>query len=110
MCQNKCPNCNNKISFPSVLANAMFSVTQDPIKCESCNENVKPNFSKNIAIAMLPQLLIIPVMNIFALTVLEITVYAFAHIFVSTAILVCLTSFSIETNKFSDITDNKENS
>ena len=110
MCQNKCPNCNNKISFLSVLANAMFSVTQDPIKCESCNENVKPNFSKSIAIAMLPQLLIIPVMNIFALTVLEITVYAFAHIFVSAAILVCLTSFSIETNKFSDITDNKENS
>ena len=99
MCQNKCPNCNNKISFLSVLANAMFSVTQEPIKCESCNENVKPNFNKSIALAMIPQIFIIPVMNIFNLSVLETVAYALAHVFVSTAILVCFTSFNIEQNE-----------
>ena len=108
MCLNKCPSCNNKISFFSVLSNAMFSVTQEPIKCESCNQNVKPNFSKSIAIAMLPQLFIIPVMNTFNLSALEIFAYAVVHLLVSTAILVCFTSFSIQSDETIEMSENNK--
>ena len=98
MCQNKCPNCNNKISILSILSNAMFSVTQEAIECEKCLENLKPNFSKSIAIAMIPQLFIIPVMNMFNLSATEIIIYAIIHVLVSTTILVCFTSFNLLPN------------
>lgn len=98
MCQSKCPNCNERIAFSSIISNALFAVTPKPIKCEECHKDVKPDLSKSIVLVASLQLPIIPIMNTFNLTPLEIFFYATIHIIVSTLVLICFTSFSIQTS------------